>query len=180
MLFFFSILFTKMLNVNVVVTFEHFSPLFSRFFFFLFQPICSLQREVRYSVFVTWKKNNMTILKTLDTIGYCQRPLFSFGVSQHLQTKTNMWKFELNWSSKLRDNNERKKKTCHTKLCAFGCLISRPQNLNLRSRNQIRRKLMFLENNVTSEWANDHNVLYFQSLPITRYQVRLYDINYYE
>ena len=57
---------------------------------------------------------------------------------------TNLWKFELNWSSKLRDNNERKKKhPCHTKLCAFRWLISRPQFLNLRSRNQIRGKLLF-------------------------------------
>ena len=46
---------------------------------------------------------------------------------------TNLYKFELNRSSKLRDNNERKKHPCHTKLCAFRCLISRPQVLNLRS-----------------------------------------------
>ena len=29
---------------------------------------------------------------------------------------------------------------CHTKLCAFSCLISRPQILNPRSRDQIRGK----------------------------------------
>ena len=27
----------------------------------------------------------------------------------------------------MRDNNEKKKKPCHTKLCAFRCLIARPQ-----------------------------------------------------
>ena len=55
---------------------------------------------------------------------------------------TNLWKFELNRSSNLRDNNERKKKhPCHTKLCAFRWLISRPQ-VNLRTRNQIRGKLL--------------------------------------
>ena len=42
----------------------------------------------------------------------------------------------------LRDNNGKKKHPCHTKLCAFRCLISRPQILNLRSRNQIRGKLL--------------------------------------
>ena len=47
-------------------------------------------------------------LKTLDTIGNCQRPVFSLGVSQHMHTITNLRKFELNQSSKLRDNNERK------------------------------------------------------------------------
>ena len=31
---------------------------------------------------------------------------------------------------------------CHMKLCAFRWLISRPQILNLRSRNQIRGKLL--------------------------------------
>jgi hypothetical protein len=47
-------------------------------------------------------------LKTLDTIGNCQRPVFSLRVSQHMHKTTNLWKFELNRSSKLRDNSERK------------------------------------------------------------------------
>ena len=55
---------------------------------------------------------------------------------------TNLWKFELDWSSELRDNYERKKQPCHTKLCAFRWLISRPQILNLRSQNQISGKLI--------------------------------------
>ena len=52
-------------------------------------------------------------LKTLETIGNCQRLVFSLGVSQHMHNITDLGKFELNWSSKLRDNNERKT------LCAF-------------------------------------------------------------
>ena len=36
-------------------------------------------------------------------------------------------------------------------------------------------KYSFLENYVTSEWAVSHNVLHYQPLPITRYQVRFYD-----
>ena len=80
------------------------------------------------------------LLKPVDYIGNCQRPVFSLGVSQAMHEITNLWKFELNWSSKLRDNNERKKHPCHTKLCAFRCLISRPQIL--RSRNQICGKLL--------------------------------------
>ena len=47
-------------------------------------------------------------LKTLDTIGNCQRPVFSLGVSQHMHKITNLGQFELNWLSKLGDNNERK------------------------------------------------------------------------
>ena len=48
------------------------------------------------------------VLKTVDTIGNCQRLAFTVGVSQHMHKITNLWKFELNRSSKLRDNNERK------------------------------------------------------------------------
>ena len=44
-------------------------------------------------------------LKTLDIIGNCQRPVFSLAVSQHMHEVTN---FELNRSSKLRENSERK------------------------------------------------------------------------
>ena len=64
-------------------------------------------------------------LKAVDTIGNCKRLAFTVGVSQHMHKITNLWKFELNRSSNLRE------------LCAFRWLISRPQVLNLRSRNQI-------------------------------------------
>ena len=119
-------------------------------------------------------------LKTLDTIGNCQRLVFTVGVSQHLHEITNLWKFELNRSSKLRDNNERIKHPCHTKLCAFWCLISRPHILNLRSRNQIRGKLHISRKLCTSEGAVSYNVLYYQPLPITRNQERFNDDNYFE
>ena len=46
-----------------------------------------------------------TILKTRDTLGNCQRPVFSLSVPQHMHTITSLWKFELNWLSKLQDNN---------------------------------------------------------------------------
>ena len=35
-------------------------------------------------------------LKGRYTIGNCQRPVFSLGVSQHIHKITNLWKFELN------------------------------------------------------------------------------------
>ena len=38
----------------------------------------------------------------------------------------------------------------------------------------------FLKNYVTSEGAISHNVLYYQPLHITRYQVRFYANNYFE
>ena len=72
------------------------------------------------------------------------------------------------------------KKPCHMKLCAFRCMISGPQNLILRSRNQIRGKLLLSRYCFTSEGAVSHNVLYHQPLPITRYQVRFDADNYFE
>ena len=57
-------------------------------------------------------------LKTLDSIGNCQRPLFPLGISQLMHKITNLWKFELNWSSKLRDNNEIKN-TFVTRSCVL-------------------------------------------------------------
>ena len=48
------------------------------------------------------------VLKAVDTIGNCQRLAFTVGVSQHMHKITNLWKFELNRSSNLLDNNERK------------------------------------------------------------------------
>ena len=38
----------------------------------------------------------------------------------------------------------------------------------------------FLENYATSEGAVSHIILYYQPLPITRYQVRFYANNYFE
>ena len=57
-------------------------------------------------------------LKTVDIIGNCQRPVFSLGVSQYIHKITNLWKFELNRSSKLQDNNERKN-TLVTRSCVL-------------------------------------------------------------
>ena len=59
---------------------------------------------------------NRCVLKALDTIGNCQRPVISLGVSQHDMHKIkNLWKFwGLNWSSNLQENNERKKLNSYT------------------------------------------------------------------
>ena len=69
---------------------------------------------------VVWMEIKQTNKKTISN---CQRPVFSLGASQHMHNITSLWKFELNWSSKLRDTLWKKKPHCHTKLCAFRCLI---------------------------------------------------------
>ena len=104
----------------------------------LIYVLINISENYRYEPY----RQSIKLLKTVDALGSCQRQVFSLGESQHMHKITIMWKFELNWSSKLRDNNERKKHPGHTKLCAFRCLISRPQILNSKSRNQIRGKLL--------------------------------------
>ena len=47
-------------------------------------------------------------LETVDTLGNFQRLAFTVRVSQHRHKTTKLWKFVLNWSSKLRDINVRK------------------------------------------------------------------------
>ena len=69
-------------------------------------------------------------LKTLDTIGNCQRPGFSLGVSQHKDKKNKPVKIG-RWSCEI-----------IMELCASRCLISIPQNIIMRSRNQIRWKVL--------------------------------------
>ena len=61
-------------------------------------------------------KYDIVFLKAVDTIGNCQRPVFSPGVSQHMHNITYLRKFELSRSSKLQDNNERKN-TLVTRSC---------------------------------------------------------------
>ena len=48
-------------------------------------------------------------LKTLGTLVIVKdQSSHLVGVSQRMHKITNLWKYELNWSSKLQDNNERK------------------------------------------------------------------------
>ena len=81
-------------------------------------------------------EHSATTLKTLDTIGDCQRPVYSLGVSQQMHKITNLWKFELSWLCEVARYKWKKKTPLshhgRTKLCAFRCL---------RSWNQIREKL---------------------------------------
>ena len=52
--------------------------------------------------------------------------------------------------------------------------------LDFETSNSKSEFKLLLENYVTSEVAVSHNVLYYQQLPITRYQVRFYANNYFE
>ena len=121
------------------------------------------------------------LLKTLYTIGTCRRPVFSLGVSQHMHIITNLWTFELNWSSKLRDNNERKKIPLSHEVVCFLLVDFETSSPELEvSKSNLWKITYFLENYVTSEGAVSHDVLYYQPLPITRHQVRFCANNYFE
>ena len=63
--------------------------------------------------------NFRAVLKTLETNGKCQRVVSTVGVSQHMHKITNLWRFELNRSHKLRNINERK-----NTLVAIGNVLS--------------------------------------------------------
>ena len=94
-----------------------------------------------------------SLVKALDTFGNCQRPVFSFGVSQHMHKIINLWTFELIWSSKMEENNDRKKQSCRT-----SCLLSDAWNRDLCwgiefSSHILVRNHIFLRNYVTSQGA---------------------------
>ena len=99
---------------------------------------------------------------------YCQRQVSSLGVSQHMHEITNQWKFELSWSSKLRNNNEIKN-TLVTWSCVLSVAWFRDLKIWIRGLEiKIVENYFFLENYITSGGAVSHNVLYYQphySLP---------------
>ena len=82
----------------------------------------------------------------------------------------NLWKFELNRSTNLRDTNE-EKNTLVTRSCV---------HLDDWFRDLKLENYFFLENYGASEGAVYHNVLYRQPLPITQHQERFYANNYFE
>ena len=88
---------------------------------------------------------------------------------------TNLWKFELSWWSKLRDNNERK-----NTLVTRSSVLADAWFRDVKFLIKIVENYFFLENFVTSEGAVSHHVLYCQPLLFTRYQVRFYANNYFE
>ena len=73
-----------------------------------------LNSEKSCPAFLTcWGEGRISVLiiylKGRYTIGNCERPVFSVGVSQSIHNiNKKQWKFELNWSSKLGENDERK------------------------------------------------------------------------
>ena len=71
----------------------------------------------------------------LKTVNF-QRLVFTVAVSQHVHKISNLWKFELNRSSNLRDNNKGNIIVTQTCVRLDGWV------LNLRSRNQISGKLL--------------------------------------
>ena len=98
-----------------------------------------------FTRWILYNRDWSVVLKTLDPIGNCQRPVFSLGVSHHMHNITNLrTKFELNILvievAKCLIMGE--KYPWQPKLCAFRCLISRPKSLILSSPNQIRGKLL--------------------------------------
>ena len=107
-------------------------------------------------------------LKILDTISNCQRPVFSLDVSQHMHKITNLWKFELDWLSKLRENNGRKNALVAQVVC-FQMVDFETSKSNSEasksSSNILVEKYFFLENGYTSEGAVSISTAFHCLLP---------------
>jgi hypothetical protein len=106
-------------------------------------------------------------LTAMDTFGNCQRPIFSLGVSQHIHKNNKPVKI---WTQ-LVINVAKEKLKKNTPLSHKLCF----QMLELSSR-EFSSNIILLRNysflkNYTSEGAVSHNVLYYQQLSISRYQV---------
>ena len=121
--------------------------------------LTSLQSPKKYSS-IFEQSQHVLNLKTVDTIGNCQRPVFSLGISQRMHKITNLLKFELNRSSMLRDNNERKN-TLVTLSCALSDAWFRDLKLYIWGENYF-----VLENYFTSEGVVSHNVFTINLSPL--------------
>ena len=121
----------------------------------------------------------LNYFKTVCTIDNHQRLVFPLGVSQHRYKITDLSKFELSRSSKLRDNHDRKQILSHKVVCVQ--VLAIPQTLKLRSRNQ-----NFVENYSFSKTMCLQRepfltmFLFYQQLRTTRYQVTFYANTYFE
>ena len=115
------------------------------------------------------------LLKTLDTIGNCQRPVFSLVyISTYMHKITNLGKFELNCSSKLRHNDERKN-TLVTRSCVLSDAKLWGLEIKFVEKLLLSRKLRYFRGSRFSQCF-----ILYQQLSITRYQVRFYANKYFE
>ena len=118
-------------------------------------------------------------LKTLDTNGYCQRPVFLLGVSQHMHKQTCE-----NLSSIGHQSCEiimKEETPLSLEVVCFQMLDFETSNSKSEvSKSNSWKITSFSKNYVTSEGAVSHNVLYYQQLPVACYQVIFYANNYSE
>ena len=113
-------------------------------------------------------------LERVEGFGKCQ-PVFSIAVSQHAYNN----KPSSTIGRRSCEIISKEKHHCHTKVCAFRCLILRPQILNPRSRNQTRGKLILSRKLRHFRGSCFSQCYILPGFPITRYQVRFYAYNYF-
>ena len=102
---------------------------------------------------------------------YCQRPVFSLGVSQQYQTCENLNSVGCRSWERITDKQ----------VVRFQMSRNRDLSWVLEfNSNILVGNYFFLKNYVTSEGAVFHNVLYYKQLPIACYQVSFDDNNYFE
>ena len=87
---------------------------------------------------------------------------------------TNLWKFEPNWSSKLRDNNGRKNTIVTQSRVLSDAWFWDLKILFWDLEIKLVENYFFLKNYVTLEGAVSHNVLYYQQLSIVSFYSKKY------
>ena len=109
------------------------------------------------------------------------RPIFSLGVARHMHKITNLWKFELNWLSKL--IMEEKTQLSHDVVCFqmldFGTSKSNYEVLKSNS-NSLVENYFFLKNYTTSKGAVSQNVFILSTVLHCLLPSKFYANNYFE
>ena len=113
-------------------------------------------------------------LTTLDTFGKCHRPVFSLCVSQNLHTCEN---FNSIGRRSCETIMEEKTPLLHEVVCnqvlEFETSIWNSE-VSKSNSNILVRHNFFFENDVTSEGAISHNIVYYQCFSVDLYQVSFY------
>ena len=120
----------------------------------------------------------------VDTIGICQRPVFSLGVSQHMQ-KITCENLNSIGRRSCKVKMEEKTPLTHKVVCFqmldFGTSKSYSEVSKSKSNIiSVQNYCFSFFNYVTSEGVVSHNVLFYQQLSIDCYAVRFYSNNYCE
>ena len=121
-----------------------------------------------------WTEQYNAPFKDAGHYWYCQRPVFSLGVSQHMRKITTIGHHSCEIITK------EKTPLSHEVMCFQILDFETSRSFSDVSKSNSRKISSFSKTMSLQREPFFHNVLYHQLLPITRYQVRFYANNYFE